>query len=120
MGEIDSYTAGMGLGMALLSVIAGWSTTRYELDMTQQWRIAKYVSAVLALVLGFGFCQLLAGKLAASRGMSPDGIIVVLAGAFVGSFLVMWIAQAVEYAARRVYGLEPMPYRLVRFDLFRW
>lgn len=32
----------------------------------------------------------------------------------------MWIAQAVEYAVRRAYGLEPMPYRLVRFDLFRW
>lgn len=52
--------------------------------------------------------------------MAPDSIIVVLAGAVVGSFLVMWIAQAVEYAVRRAHGLEPMPYRLVRFDLFRW
>jgi preprotein translocase subunit SecY len=120
MTEIDAYTAGMGGGMLVLSVIAGWSTTRYELDMTQQWRITKYASAVLALVLGFGFCQLLAGQLAASRGMAPDGIFVVLAGAFAGSFLVMWIAQAAEYATRRAYGLEPMPYRLVRFDLFRW
>ncbi len=120
MTEIDSYTAGMGIGMLVLSIIAGWSTTRYELDMTQQWRITKYASAVLALVLGFGFCQLLAGKIAIARGMAPDGIIVVLAGALVGSFLVMWIAQAVEYAVRRAYRLEPMPYRLVRFDLFRW
>jgi preprotein translocase subunit SecY len=120
MAEIDSYTAGMGIGMLVLAVIAGWSTTRYELDMTQPWRITKYASAVLALVLGFGFCQLLAGRLAVSRGMAPDGIIVVLAGAVIGSFLVMWIAQTVEYAMRRVHGLEPMPYRLVRFDLFRW
>lgn len=35
MTEIDSYTAGMGIGMLVLSIIAGWSTTRYELDMTQ-------------------------------------------------------------------------------------
>lgn len=118
--EIDPYTAGMGGGMILLSVIAGWSTARYELDMTQAWRIAKYASAVLALVLGFGFCQLIAGKLAVSRGMAPDGIVVVLAGAIVGSFLVMWIAQGVEYAVRRAHGLDPLPYRLVRFDLFRW
>lgn len=118
--EIDPYTAGMGGGMILLSVIAGWATARYELDMTQQWRIVKYAGAVLALVLGFGFCQLLAGKLAVSRGMAPDSIVVVLAGAIVGSFLVMWIAQGVEYAVRRAYGLEPLPYRMVRFDLFRW
>lgn len=120
MMEIDPYTAGMGLGMAVLSVIAGWSTVRYELDMTQPWRIVKYVSAVLALVLGFGFCQLLAGRIAVSRGMAPDSIVVVLAGAVVGSFLVMWIAQAVEYAVRRMQGLEALPYRLLRFDLFRW
>jgi len=120
MAEIDSYTTGMGIGMLVFALIAGWSTARYELDMTQPWRIAKYASAVLALVLGFGFCQLLAGRLAAARGMAPDGIVVVLAGAIVGSFLVMWIAQAVEYAVRRAHGLEPMPYRLVRFDLFRW
>jgi len=118
--EIDPYTAGMGIGMVLLSVIAGWSTARYELDMTQQWRIVKYASAVLALVSGFGFCQLLAGKIAISRGMAPDSIIVVLLGALVGSFLVMWIAQVVEYAVRRQHGLEPLPYRLARFDLFRW
>lgn len=118
--DIDPYTAGMGGGMVLLAVIAGWSTARYELDMTQQWRIVKYASAVLALVLGFGFCQLLAGRLAVSRGMAPDSIVVVLAGAVVGSFLVMWIAQGVEYAVRRAHGLEPLPYRLVRFDLFRW
>lgn len=118
--DIDPYTAGMGGGMLLLAVIAGWSTARYELDMTQQWRITKYASAVLALVLGFGFCQLLAGRLAVSRGMAPDSIVVVLAGAIVGSFLVMWIAQGVEYAVRRAHGLEPLPYRLVRFDLFRW
>lgn len=118
--EIDPYTAGMGIGMILLSAIAGWSTARYELDMTQAWRITKYASAVLALVLGFGFCQLLAGRLAVSRGLASDGILVVLAGAIVGSFLVMWIAQGVEYAVRRAHGLEPLPYRLVRFDLFRW
>lgn len=45
----------------------------------------KYASAVLALVLGFGFCQLVAGRLAVARGMSPDSIIVVLAGALIGS-----------------------------------
>jgi hypothetical protein len=120
MTESDAYMAIMGGGMMMLSIIAGWSTTRYELEMTQQWRIAKYASAVLALVLGFGFCQLLAGQLAASRGMAPDGILVVLAGAVIGSFLVMWIAQAAEYAVRRYYRLEPLPYRLLRFDLFRW
>jgi len=118
--EIDPYTAGMGGGMILLSVIAGWSTARFELDMTQQWRIVKYASAVLALVLGFGFCQLLAGRIAISRGVAPDGILVVLAGAVVGSFLVMWIAQVVEYAVRRQHGLDALPYRLMRFDLFRW
>lgn len=120
MTEIDAYMAIMGGGMMMLSIIAGWSTARYELDMTRQWRIAKYASAVLALVLGFGFCQLMAGQLAAARGMAPDGILVVLAGAFIGSFLVMWIAQAAEYAVRRFYRLEPLPYRLLRFDLFRW
>lgn len=119
MTGIDPFIAILGGSMILLSVLAGWSTVRFELDMATHWRIAKYVSSVLALVLGFGFCQALAAQFAAARGLPADSVILVLAGAVVGSFLVMWGVQAVEYALRRRYGLEPLPYRLVRFDLFR-
>jgi hypothetical protein len=120
MADIDPFMAITGAGAAALVLLAGWATVQYERDMTTGWRATRYASSVLALVLGFGFGQSLAMQVAAARGMPLDSMLVVLAGALIGSFLVMWGVQVVEYAVRRLHGLEPLPYRIARFDLFRW
>jgi hypothetical protein len=120
MDGSDSTFTIMAAGLLVLVILAGWSTVRYELDTSSRWRVAKYVTNVLALVFGLGLGQLLAIRLAAAYGIGSDNMIVVLTGFIAGSFVVMWAVQSVEYALRRRHGLEPLPYRLVRFDLFRW
>lgn len=116
----DSFITITGTFTVVLILLAGWSTVQYERNTITQWRIAKYVTNVLALMLGFGLGQFIAIKIAATRGIASDNMLVVLPGFIAGSFIVMWGVQAVEYAFRRYHGLEPLPYRLVRFDLFRW
>lgn len=106
--------------LIVLVLLAGWSAVQFELNPVTSWRIAKYATNVLSLVLGFGLGQAVALKIAAQRGLAPDNMIVTVVGSFLGAFLVMWAVQMVEYAVRRRHGLEPLPYRLVRFDLFRW
>jgi len=116
----DSFILITGGFMLVLAVLGGWSTVQYERTTTMQWRIAKYVTNVLALMLGFAFGQFIAIKIAATRGIGSDNMLVVLPGFIAGSFIVMWVVQAVEYFFRGRHGLEALPYRLVRFDLFRW
>lgn len=116
----DSFIYITGGFMIVLAVFAGWSTVQYELNTVTQWRIAKYVTNVLTLMLGFALGQFIAIKIAAMRGFSSDSMLVVLPGFIAGSFIAMWIIQAVEYFFRGRHGLEALPYRLVRFDLFRW
>jgi len=116
----DSFITITGGFMIVLAVFAGWSTVQYELNTIMQWRIAKYVTNVLTLMLGFALGQFVAIKIAAGYGIGSDNMLVVLPGFIAGSFVAMWLIQAVEYAFRRSRGLEALPYRLVRFDLFRW
>lgn len=116
----DPFITITGGLLCVMVVLAGWSTVRYELDTANGWRIAKYATNVLALVLGFGLGQAVALKLGVLRGLAPDNMLVTIVGSFAGAFIVMWAVQMIEYALRRHHGLPPMPYRLVRFDLFRW